>query len=207
MKGKDLRVENGANIVGRKNSVFCVIYSKNSQPYKGYKEVSDPNQVIPEIVMLMTWRAGFGLPGGTVDDEIEKFGFKQGLIETLKRELKEEIDFEIDENSLSDIICSHDLASGFVAHVFAYEVSEEEILNIRLNYTNVTHSRAEIAGLNLLPCASFGIHGLSTFLKHNLKFALRQEIVIAIKELGLISEDDLAIACKKASFNLNDLIS
>ncbi len=199
------RLPNGAELQGKKQGVFCLFYSRDSMPYRNYSEVNDPNQIIPEVLILMNWRSGLSFVGGTVDDEIEKYGFKEGLLSALKREVVEEIGYDLDLSKLSDIICTHNL-DDFVVHLFAYELSQSELESIQDNFRLGSHSRAEVAGLNLLQCANFGKNGLPVFLKHNLQFAVREELMITLKELEIVSEEELQKACEIAGYNLQDLL-
>jgi len=200
-----VRLPNGSENREKKQGVFCLFYSKKSIPYRNNSEVTDPNQTIPEVLISMNWRAGLSFPGGTVEDEIERYGFKEGLLSALKREVKEEIGYDLVLSRLSDIICTHDLGD-FIVHLFAYEVSQKEIENIQDNFRLATHSRAEISGLNLLQCVNFGKNGLPVFLKHNLQFTVREEFVIALKELVIVSEEELQKACEIAGFDLQELL-
>jgi len=205
------RIETGAIIADRKEGVFCFIYSENSKPHISNSELDSDtrNQSYPEIAMIMNWRAGFGFPGGTVDeDEVEEHGIKGARKVAVLREVKEEINFEMNNDKLSDILCTHDLGD-FVVHMYAYKVTEKELLEIRDGIKNASHSRSEAIGFNLIPCVNIGKNGdlgLPMFLSHNIGFAVREELVIGIDTLKLIPKEELSLICKKAGYSYKRLL-
>ena len=77
---------------------------------------------------------------------------------------------------------------------------------IENSFRSGSDSRAEIAGANLLQISEFGEFGLSAFLQNNLYFCVREELVIAIQELNLMSSKELTKICEKAGFNIEFLL-
>lgn len=136
--------------LGKKDMVFCIIYSDKSYVYsnydeflklKGIKEIGYNKRLActPRVFMQMRWDGKLGFPGGFVDSTDDS------LCEALKRELKEEIALvDIDENRLELLTTYADEKSHITT--FSYKVTQEEMEIIDINSHKAEHFRSEVDG-------------------------------------------------------------
>ena len=181
----------------QKDSVFCFFYTRFSQPYLEY-EIENSERKMPEALFIFSWRGIFGLPGGELENG-------ESHLKGLQREITEELGYK-SNLELFKYICSHQLDDEQVVHLYSYEVNQTHLEFIQDGFRSGSDSRAEIAGANLLQISEFGEFGLSAFLQNNLHFCVREELVIAIQELNLMSSKELTKICEKAGFNIEFLL-
>lgn len=125
----------------RFDAVFVWIFARNCTPYNGY-----PYNDIPNVSLVLTemrWDGLMGAVGGAVEPEDESLEI------AVQREAWEEIAYDLDVSKLKPLATMR-LPSGSHVHSFSYEVSYEELMDIRNNAHNGEHFSAENAGVNLL---------------------------------------------------------
>lgn len=122
-------------------AVFVWIFARNCTPYKGY-----PYNDIPNVSLVLTemrWDGLLGAVGGAVEEDDESLEI------AVQREALEEIAYDLDISRLKPL-CTIRMRSGSHVHSYSYEVSYDELLDIRNNAHNGVHFSAENAGVNLL---------------------------------------------------------
>lgn len=122
------------------NFVFCFFFARKCNPYQGY-ELND----IPEVnlvLLQMRWDGLLGACGGTVEST------DLSLQDACHREVLEEMNYSLDTEKLKPLK-SLEFYSGSISHSYSYEVSYDELKEIRNNYVNAKHASAEVAGVNL----------------------------------------------------------
>lgn len=125
----------------RFDCVFVWIFARNCTPYQNY-----PYNDIPNVSLVLSELRFDGMMGGVgggvePDDE--------SLELAIKREAWEEIHMDLDVSRLVPL-ASIRSPNGTHNHSFSYEVSYEEIQEIRNNAHLGEHFSAENAGVNLM---------------------------------------------------------
>lgn len=146
------RIESGTmgRPINKRDMVFCIIYSDKTYVYTNYHEflkLKGINEVqynkrlacTPRVFMQMRFDGKLGFPGGFVDLTDET------LEEAIKRELKEEIAFNVDENRLELLSTYADNKSHITT--FCYKVSQEEMNIIAANSYKGEHFGVEVDGV------------------------------------------------------------
>jgi 8-oxo-dGTP pyrophosphatase MutT (NUDIX family) len=125
----------------RFDCAFVWIYAKNCTPYENY-----PYNDIPNVSLVLTelrFDGLMGSVGGGVEKDDESFEI------AVQREAKEEINLDLDISKLEPLMTIRS-PNGTHNHSFSYEVSYEEIQQIRNNAYQGEHFSAENAGVNLV---------------------------------------------------------
>lgn len=171
------RIETGIRSVdNKKDCVFAWIYAEGCQPYLNYKDVADQSVSMPMVLVQLRWSGDLGVTGGVVDGN-------ETLIEALKREVSEEINYIITDDS--KIIPMATFKDGdYHLHSFSYKVSFEELIKIRNNAVNAEHSVAECSGYNMVHIADYGKKaGINQFRQNNFCASSKLELNILIKDV------------------------
>lgn len=123
-----------------KNAVFLAIYLKN-KCYKGYPHTSEDiqNTTFCQLLFVNRWDGSKGFVGGNIDEG-------EDLITALKREVLEEINFNITEQHTLKEICSHD-CGNINTHLYSLEINLEEKHSILSHAHFGKDYEAEICGL------------------------------------------------------------
>jgi len=148
------RVENG--LVAEQNSVFIAYFTKPSHIYQKNPECrawgdSAWFAKVALLGVMVRWDGSFGFVGGKVDPG-------ETLLEAAKRESWEEINHTPKDGDLK-LVCSHSMVDGkFVqnTHLYACEVTPEELYNIRRKSGESVHGQVESAGfvaVHMVKCA------------------------------------------------------
>lgn len=162
-----------------KDAVFIIFYAKYNLPNM-YKEFSEKEIFVG--TMNMRWDGSFGFIGGFVDE-------KESLRAALKREVKEEIDYELDLSTI-EMVCSHGDKEKHL-HLYKKEVSFEEIKEIMKNSINAKDFCSEMNGLSLVHFENYGEKGFSNFLKNNFVTAAKEELILFADSIypSLVSQE------------------
>ncbi len=187
-----------------KNASFISFYAKDYQPWKDNESLSDEQRAtkVPAILMLNRWDGRVGFAGGNVDAG-------ETLGQAAVRESIEEINYIVLEDGL-DNICSHNFQAGkqtLSAHLFAKEVTVEELMFIQQGIHNSRDFGDEILGSVIVLVGDFGRgKGFPNFLKSPMASSVREELVELISSKKLVSEETLAQMCETAGYSISDLL-
>lgn len=125
----------------RFDCVFVWIFARNCNPYKNY-----PYNDIPNVSLVLTELRFDGLMGavggGVEQDDVS-------LESAVQREAWEEIHYNLDVSRLKKLSTIRS-PNGTHNHSFSYEVTYEELQDIRNNAHLGEHFSAENAGVNLM---------------------------------------------------------
>lgn len=124
----------------RANFVFCYFFARNCNPYKNYELNDIP--VVNLVLLQLRWDGLMGGCGGTVEDT------DATLEDALFREIQEEMGINIFIEKLKPLK-SFELYPGANTHSYSYEVTYDELKEIRDGYSTAKHASAEVAGVNL----------------------------------------------------------
>jgi 8-oxo-dGTP pyrophosphatase MutT (NUDIX family) len=138
------RVENG--LVAEQNSVFIAYFTKPSHIYQKNPDCRawGDDAWFAKVALLgvmVRWDGSFGFVGGKVDAG-------ERLIEAAKRESMEEINHTPKDEDLK-LVCSHSMVDGKFeqnTHLYACEVTPEELYEIRRKSGESIHGQVESAG-------------------------------------------------------------
>ena len=123
MKAK--RVTFGQINPNKKNAVFIAFYVREIAPWKYFKD-NIKHVKCPAIIMIDRWDGRMGFPGGTIDNN-------DPILETLQREVKEEVGINIKGDKVHPIV-SFD--GKRTTHLYGLEVNEVEFLHIYYHILN-----------------------------------------------------------------------
>ena len=138
------RVENG--LVAEQNSVFIAYFTKPSHIYQKNPDCRSWGDdawfaKVALLGVMVRWDGSFGFVGGKVDPG-------ETLIEAAKRESWEEINHKPEDGDLK-LVCSHSMVHGNFkqnTHLYACEVTPEELYEIRRQSGEGVHGQVESAG-------------------------------------------------------------
>lgn len=125
----------------RFDCVFVWIFARNCTPYRNYPYNDIPN--VSLVLAELRYDGLFGGVGGGVEEE------DTSLEMAVLREAQEEINYSLDVNKLKPLMTIRS-PNGTHNHSFTYEVSYDELQEIRNNAYTGAHFSAENAGVNLL---------------------------------------------------------
>lgn len=167
--------------LGAKQMVFCAIHTI-AKPYLEYEHLAKDQRGIdiPLVLMLMRWDGFIGFPGGAVDPGES---LEQGLV----RELKEEINYDLDVSRIEPLGSFSDSSTPARVniHCWTLEVDPSEIKKIIADATQSKHFLSENQGCFAVQVAEFvGGNGFRQFRKNNFKATAGYEIDLLIKKLG-----------------------
>ena len=173
------RVEMGRE-QGKKDMVFCIINAKNVQPYKNSKKENlkkDTKEMVVSIALAQfrITDGKIGFPGGKVEN------YDETLIQALCREVKEEINYDLDVDKLKPLATfgneKHNISS------FTYDVSLDELDSIVENASKAVDYSVENSGMIKLHLHKQNIPNI---LAHNWCGTASKELELFMKQLGLI---------------------
>jgi len=130
---------------------------------------------IPLVLMLLRWDGFVGFPGGKVDEG-------EDLITALRRELREEINFNVDPKK-ANLLCS--LATqndDRHIHCYEYNVGKSWFRHAITQAAQAEHFLSETQGCFGVQVAHFeGGGGIYDFLKNNFKATAKMELECLIR--------------------------
>ncbi len=167
------------------NAAFICLWGMTKPLKKSYEDLEGKS--VPFIIMQQRWDGRQGFPGGKVEAT-------EGLAEGAIRELKEELNWEIKEESLS-FVCTHlgyaktPLGDSAHTHLYSYEITYEKAIEILKHFT----PNDEVLGLHLVLLEDFGTNdGIINTLKQHYPVTVREEIATLCTKLP-VSEKCLRV--------------
>lgn len=162
--------------------VFVWIYARNCTPYANYPYNDIPN--VSLVLSELRFDGSLGAVGGAVEDDDESLEI------AVQREALEEINFNLDISKLKPLR-TLTMPSGAHNHSFSYEVSYEEIQEIRNNAHTGIHFSAENAGVNLLHICRYtkgrgNECGYNVLLEQKFIGTSRAELELLVQEENLL---------------------
>lgn len=186
---KSKRLPFGTRNPNKKNAVFLVIHTDEISPWK-YFDSSFRQMKCPAMIMIDRWDGRSGFPGGTVEKD-------EPLLDTLKREIKEEIGVNIKTDKVKGIV-THD--GKFLTHLYALKVQEAEFLHIYYHILNnfarsilhhayeehgddKAHFLSEITGIKIVPILEQEGKGINKFIENSFAGSGKDDILVFLKEV------------------------
>ena len=171
---------------GKKDAVFLAIYVDAISPWKYFKDEILKIQC-PAVIMIDRWDGRMGFPGGTRNEG-------ESIMETLVREIKEEIGITVKPDKVHPI-ASHE--SKIVTHLYGLKVMEIEFLHIYYHILNnfsrsillhayeegdESHFMSEITGIKIVPIVEHAGKGINHFIGNHFAGSSREELLILMEE-------------------------
>lgn len=187
-------------LIGKKDMVFCLIYSEECQVYKDYKWFDEHNKseykniYTPRI--LMNFRAvdgKIGFPGGNVEEH------HNTLEEALLDELREEVDLELTKEELSQLepFITFKEAKRHISS-FLLKVSNERLEEIQKKSFKARDFGSENGGVILAQITTSSIDGL---LAHKFAGTALDELKLLIETKKLLIDDNMLLKAKNLAKN------
>ncbi len=180
------RVSFAKQAAGKKDAVFLAIYVDAISPWKYFKDEILKIQC-PAVIMIDRWDGRMGFPGGTRNEG-------ESIIETLVREIKEEIGISVKPDKVHPI-ASHE--AKIVTHLYGLKVMEIEFLHIYYHILNnfsrsillhayeegdESHFMSEITGIKIVPIVEHAGKGINHFIGNHFAGSSREELLILMEE-------------------------
>ncbi|WP_345974236.1 NUDIX hydrolase [Sulfurimonas sp. HSL3-7] len=180
------RVPFANQTAGKKEAVFLAIYVEAISPWKYFKDEILKIQC-PAVIMIDRWDGRMGFPGGTRNEG-------ESIMETLVREIKEEIGITVKPDKVHPI-ASHE--AKIVTHLYGLKVMEIEFLHIYYHILNnfsrsillhayeegdESHFMSEITGIKIVPLVEHAGKGINHFIGNHFAGSSREELLILMDE-------------------------
>lgn len=181
------RVSFANQAAGKKEAVFLAIYVEAISPWKYFKDEILQIQC-PAVIMIDRWDGRMGFPGGTRNEG-------ESIMETLVREIKEEIGISVKPDKVHPI-ASHE--AKIVTHLYGLKVMEIEFLHIYYHILNnfsrsillhayeegdESHFMSEITGIKIVPIVEHAGKGINHFVGNHFAGSSREELLILMEEV------------------------
>lgn len=124
-----------------KDFVFVWFFARDCNSYEGYPHNNVPSTSL--VLLQLRYDGTFGAVGGGVEKGEE-------LIDALVRECQEEMMFTPDMSKLQELITHQNPKSKACIHSWSYEMTFDELKELRDTCTKAPHFNAECAGVNLV---------------------------------------------------------
>lgn len=185
----------------KKDCSFVAIFARDGKPWEHYED--DPskpkNKIIPTVLLNNRWDGKIGFPGGKVNPS-------ETPIEGAIREVYEELHLSISPEQLEPVV-SHE-TDKLAVHLFAYEVSFQELLEIQKQSTQAKHFGTEILGVfHIHLCNYRDGKGFSQFLQNRFSPTVTSQLAQLILTYGLLNEKDLKQIYQKAGLHFYNILS
>ena len=130
---------------------------------------------VPGVLLQLRWDGMFGAPGGKVDPG-------ETLEQALAREVKEEIDYDLNLAQIQPLIS---LRMGeYHIHSYSLAVSADELFQIRDNASTASMSSMECSGYNIVHAAQYNkdaeVRGILKFIDNQFSATARLELMLLI---------------------------
>ena len=171
----------GTKIEGKKNGAFVAI-TASSKLYQYYDDPSvDPNQIVTVVIGVHRWDGLQGLIGGFCDGS-------ETLEQTAVREVKEEINLDIEESQLVPL-ATHEL-NRVVVHAFHVSLGYKDVKELCKMMTKMVQAEHLIAEgtpimIHLKTYDKWGKGLQRTMSSNTLASAVKEELEILTKKLGI----------------------
>ncbi len=180
------RVPFAKQTAGKKDAVFLAIYVEAISPWKYFKDEIQKVQC-PAVIMIDRWDGRMGFPGGTRNEG-------ESIIETLVREIKEEIGITVRPEKVHPI-ASHEWKIS--THFYGLKVMEIEFLHIYYHILNnfsrsillhayeegdSSHFMSEITGIKIVPLVEHAGKGINHFVGNHFAGSSREDLLILMEE-------------------------
>lgn len=154
-----------------KDCVFLWIYCPDIS--EKIKERNSALSKVPGVLLQLRWDGMFGAPGGKVDPG-------ETLDQALAREIKEEIDYDLDVSQVKPLIS---LRMGeYHIHSYKLVVSAEDLFKIRDGASVASMSAMECSGYNIVHAAQYSkdneVRGILKFLQNQFSATARLELLL-----------------------------
>ncbi len=181
------RLTFGERNEGKKEAVFLAIYVDAISPWKYFKDEILKIKC-PAVIMIDRWDGRMGFPGGTRNEG-------ESILETLVREIKEEIGITVKPDKVHPI-ATHE--SKLVTHLYGLKVIEIEFLHIYYHILNnfsrsillhayeegdESHFMSEITGIKIVPLVQHAGKGINHFIGNHFAGSSREELLILMEEV------------------------
>ena len=193
-----------AELNSEKNASFVAYFTRVMKPWENNGSLTDEQRAteVPAILLLNRWDGRVGFAGGNVDAG-------ETLLQSAARESLEEINNVVSEDELT-AICSHNFQAGkqtLSTHLFAKEVSVDELMSIQQNVHTSRDFGDEITGTVLCLVGDFGRgKGFPNFLKSPMATSVKEELIELISTQELVSNSSLEEMCNTAGLSSSELL-
>lgn len=196
------KVKFDQKIAGKPQAVFSILYALDGKPWANYPGSNGrANLIIPTCIMINRSDGWIGFVGGKVDQN-------ETLEEAAKREVREEIGYEV--TSPLENIVAHDIGP-FTTHVFAVQLTYEDLREIQKNSPQASHFGSEITGVflphlinqNQLYSTRGSIAGI---IKSSLAPSVREELIHFLVNKKILPQKELSEICDSCGYSLETLL-
>lgn len=197
-----LKIDFYQEVEGKTRAVFVILYALDGKPWQNYTSKPERSDlVIPTFIMINRADGRIGFVGGKVDPG-------ESLEEAARRETLEEIGYQL--NHPLEPLVAHDLDT-FSTHVFASELSYEQLKQIQRDAHQAEHFCSEITGVFLPHLIDYNKHfgkgnGITELIKSSLAPSVREELVHFLLYKNIFLEEDLTEICSDGGYSLKKLL-
>lgn len=194
------KIDFNQKIEGKKQMVFVILYALDGQPWQSYEGASEKakNLTIPTCLMINREDGRIGFVGGAIEEG-------ETLKEAMKREIKEEVDFEL--SSDLEPLVAHDLGH-ITAHVFVNGLTYAELRELQRRSVDAPHFGSEVTGVFLPHLIDYegmgGKGGLVELLRHSVAPKVRDELAHFLIQKNVFEKEKLADIYQRAGFSLDE---
>jgi U8 snoRNA-decapping enzyme len=171
---------------GEINAAFLALYVRGMKPWKNYHAANEKTREVEvdSIMYVSRWDGRIGFIGGTMDEG-------DTPVEAVLREVKEEMGLTVSEDEITHV-CSHAAESSngksIVTHLFAKEITEEELKGVMCGFADARDAFSEITGtLCFYTFVGRNGKGLQSYLntvKHGSAVTVYEETIELLEYLG-----------------------
>ncbi|KAG1668345.1 U8 snoRNA-decapping enzyme [Nymphon striatum] len=174
-----------------KEAVHCMIHAKWN------KQLVDGHPSIAAVMMQMRFDGSLGFPGGSADDN-------ESVLAALRRELLEEVNLDTKESKDFDFVHIStfvDHMTQNLYHFYALELTYKEFQLMERKSHDADCYESEVMGNVRVPlyCMEDGKSGFPTFLRNEFVATARYQLILALKHLKILGEEELVSALKKSA--------
>nr|XP_018900102.1 PREDICTED: uncharacterized protein LOC109032434 [Bemisia tabaci]XP_018900103.1 PREDICTED: uncharacterized protein LOC109032434 [Bemisia tabaci]XP_018900104.1 PREDICTED: uncharacterized protein LOC109032434 [Bemisia tabaci]XP_018900105.1 PREDICTED: uncharacterized protein LOC109032434 [Bemisia tabaci] len=174
---------NSEHYSSKTNACHCLLFARKNKKTFG---VYNPRAT---VLMQMRFDGYIGFPGGLVDSGEDQ-------ITALNRELLEEMNLDTSTYKVTEenhIVSHYSTKKNICLHFYALEVPEEDIKKIEVKSLSSKDHGSEVLGVIQVPLYTMGdgVRGFPTFLTHSFIGNSRMQLLISLKKLNILTEDEI----------------